>query len=47
MLRLAGAGVGVRKIAKALKGQGVSISGPTVSARLRELRGQPMMPLGS
>jgi hypothetical protein len=48
MLRLSVAGVGVRKIAKTLKAQyGVAISGPTVSAQLRELRGQLMMPLGS
>jgi hypothetical protein len=41
MLRLAASGLGVHKIAKALKAQyGVSISGPTVSARLRELQGQ-------
>ena len=40
MLRLAGTGLGVHKIARALKAQGVSISGPTVAARLRELKGQ-------
>ncbi|HZA25720.1 MAG TPA: hypothetical protein VFA32_24510 [Dehalococcoidia bacterium] len=40
MLRLAGTGLGVHKIAKALQAQGVDISGPTVSTRLRELRGQ-------
>jgi hypothetical protein len=41
MLRLAGMGVGVHKIAKALQSQyRVAISGPTVAARLRELKGQ-------
>jgi hypothetical protein len=41
MLRLAGTGMGVQKIARELQERyGVSISGPTVSARLRELRGQ-------
>lgn len=41
MLRLASTGVGVHKIAKALKAQyGIAISGPTVAARLRELKGQ-------
>jgi arginine repressor len=32
--------MGVQKIAKALRAQGVEISGPTVSARLKELQGQ-------
>jgi hypothetical protein len=40
MVRLAGTGMGVQKIARALQAQGVEISGPTVSARLRELKGQ-------
>jgi hypothetical protein len=40
LLRLAGTGMGVHKIAKALQAQGVEISGPTVSVRLRELKGQ-------
>jgi hypothetical protein len=41
MVRLAGTGLGVHKIAKALKAQyGVTISGPTVSARLKEMQGQ-------
>jgi hypothetical protein len=41
MLRLARTGLGVHKIAKELQAQyGVKISGPTVSARLRELKGQ-------
>jgi DNA-binding NarL/FixJ family response regulator len=41
MLRLAGTGLGVHKIARALQAQhGVAISGPTVSIRLRELQGQ-------
>jgi hypothetical protein len=41
MLRLASTGLGLHKIARELKERyGVSISGPTVSARLRELKGQ-------
>jgi hypothetical protein len=41
MLRLVASGLGVHKIAKALKSQyGVTISGPTVSVRIRELQGQ-------
>jgi hypothetical protein len=41
MLRLAASGLGVHKIAKALKSQyGVTISGPTVSVRILELQGQ-------
>jgi hypothetical protein len=40
MLRLARTGMGVHKIAKALQSQGVEISGPTVSARLKEMQGQ-------
>jgi len=40
LLRMAGSGMGVKAIAKALQSQGVSISGPTVATRLRELKGQ-------
>jgi hypothetical protein len=37
---MAASGIGVKSIAKALRGQGVEISHTTVAARLRELKGQ-------
>jgi hypothetical protein len=41
MLRLAASGLGLHKIARELKTRfGIAISGPTVSARLKELQGQ-------
>jgi hypothetical protein len=40
LLRMASSGMGVKTIAKALRGQGVEISHATVANRLRELQGQ-------
>jgi hypothetical protein len=47
MLKLASAGVGVKGIAKRLRDSGLKISHMPVARRLKELRGQLMMPLGS
>jgi hypothetical protein len=47
MLKLASDGVGVKGIAKRLRDSGLKISHMTVARRLKELRGQLMMPLGS
>jgi hypothetical protein len=40
LLRMAASGMGVKAIAKVLRGQGVEISHATVANRLRELKGQ-------
>jgi hypothetical protein len=40
LLRMASLGMGLKSIAKALRGQGVQISHTTVATRLRELKGQ-------
>lgn len=40
LLRMASLGMGLKSIAKALRGQGVQISHTTVATRLRELQGQ-------
>jgi hypothetical protein len=47
MLKLAGSGVGVKRIAKKLQAGGVQISHTTVANRLKELQGQLQLSLQS